>query len=292
MKYPMDFEDNKKNVHFLATDWAIQKKKNFIRKAKNVSEEKRLEIGKDLALDNMFQIKFLFNKAFKNFIFHDIYNNPSKRRLVFKDLIKLIPDYIVDEDEIEKFTSKKQIGYEINVNDDIKTAKNKLTKNYQEVNEYLIENCEHLMNIGDLDGAQAVLNSMDLKGRNYFYFDNLYIDDSPYTGLVHPHKFQFLIEYFMMSKVKNYRLYCDEDPRCFNFLKEISHLFSDEVIKKLTNLVYETFEIARTEINISYYSVLIERLLRIIPDIYFSTLNMEQKLELLNENFENKLLSN
>ncbi|KKM76063.1 hypothetical protein LCGC14_1383970, partial [marine sediment metagenome] len=286
MNYPMDIDDNKKDVHFLATDWDIEKKKNFIKRVKNVSEEKRIEIGKDFALDNMLQIKFLFNKAFKNFLFHDIYYNPSTRRVIFKDLIKLIPDYIIDGDEKEKFTSKQQIAYDITIDDDIKTAKNKLTNNYKEVNEYLIEKWEHLMDIRDIDGAQAVLNCMDLNGRNQFYFDNLYIDDSPYSGLVHPHKYQFLVESFMVSKVKNYRLYCDEDPRCFNFLKEISHLFSNEVISKLTNLVYKTFEIERTEINISYYSVLIERLLRIIPDLYFSTLNMEQKLGLLSENFD------
>lgn len=282
----MDFEDDKRDIRFLVTDWDIEKKKKFIKKAKNVSEENRVNIGKDLALDNMLQIKFLFNKAFKNFVFHDIYNNPSKRRVVFKELIKLIPDYIRVDDEIEKYTSKQQINYEITVNDDIKTAKNKLTNNYKEVNEYLIEKWEHLMNKRDLDGAQAVLNCMLLNERDHFYFDNLYLDDSPYSGLVHPHKFQFLVESFTVSKVKNYRLYCDEDPRCFKFLKELSHLFSDEVINKLTILVYETFEVERTEINISYYSVLIERLLRIIPDIYFRTLNMEQKLKLLNENFD------
>ncbi|MGQ4875692.1 MAG: hypothetical protein ACP6IY_16625 [Promethearchaeia archaeon] len=274
-------------IHFAWIDYCIERRKNLRKNLLNATEAERLEIIKNFALYNSFLLKRERNFVFSNLVYSKMLKEPDFKSKIKPKLYKIISERFITEDELQELVSSGALkvypSLDIESQDSI-LKKFDLTNS--DATHYLKEKEYFFLEKGDLDGAMAARNLFkEYSPPGFFTLNDLFTDRLLAKYSIHPLKYdKFYLQYIFLT-IKNFSLYnLPNNLKSLFFLPELKNKFVEDLIIKLNQFIFDNLElIPSIELSI-IYAPLINHLLSIASSMYFENLQLEDKLQMLNEN--------
>lgn len=280
-------------IHFTWINWSLEYQKSIREKILESSDEKRIEIAKNLGLDNAFLIRRNKDVAFKNLIFYKILSDKEIYKKVMPKISEILSQSIMYEDEIIK--SLKDHVPKANMISPIDSPLeilNKLTGTNSYAIIYLQQLLKHYLDKEDIENAATVQAYLKEYKTSRFYVSELFKPVFPYEEDSHPVLYEYIMKSFLLENLENSILYDVIDNPLHNHPIDLENLYSYPLKEKLRMLVFQVLDVEESVDTVTQYPMFFNNLLSVASMLYFSELSLKEKLELLNTKFElNDLIS-
>ncbi|MHA1414330.1 MAG: tetratricopeptide repeat protein, partial [Promethearchaeota archaeon] len=213
--------------------------------------------------------------------------DPDFKSKIKPKLYKIISERFITEDELKELISSKALRTYPSLNiesQDIMMKKFDLTNS--DATHYLKEKEYFFLEQGDLDGAMAARNLFkEYSPPGLFTLNDLFTDRLLAKYSIHPLKYdKFYLQYIFLT-INNFSLYnLYNNPKSLFFSLELKNKFVEDLIIKLNQFIFDNLDL-NPSIELSIiYAPLINHLFSIASSMYFENLQLEDKLQMLNEN--------
>ncbi|MHA1285126.1 MAG: tetratricopeptide repeat protein [Promethearchaeota archaeon] len=274
-------------IHFAWIDYSIERRKTLRKNLLNATEAERLEIIKNFALYNSFLLKRVRNFVFSNLIYLNMLKDPDFKSKIKPKLYNIVSERFITEDELQELISSSALKVYPSL--DIESQDSILRKfdlTGSDAVHYLKEKEKFFLEKGDLDGAMAARSLFkEYSPPGLLTLNDLFTDRFLVKYSIHPLKYdKFYLQYIFLT-IKNFSLYnLPNKLKSLFFLPKLKNKFVEDLIIKLNQFIFDNLElIPSIELSIMY-APLINHLLSIASSMYFENLQLEDKLQMLNEN--------
>jgi len=285
MKIPNEI--NFMKIHFTWINWSLENRKILRKKIALATEEEKIEIAKHSALDNMFLNRRNNDVVFKNIIYHKILTDKSIYQKLMPQITGILSKELTYAQEITQLLKEGvPKANVISPFEDNQTKTAKLMGTNEEAIQYLKLLFQHYMNNNDLENAQNVKTFLTEYISGIFKVSDLFQSTLDYSETNYPLKYEFLARSFLIKNIRNYLSYDNSVYTHQDFNTQLSSLFSYPLKTRLKKLAFEILGLEQEEGIFSQYPIFFNHLLSIISLLYFTELNITQKIELLNSSIE------
>jgi hypothetical protein len=88
-------------IHYAWDLWKLQYRKQIREKILNSSESEKIEIAKELGLEDPFLLRRQVHMGFRNLVFYKILHDKKLYREILSEVVKIISENIMDKNEID-----------------------------------------------------------------------------------------------------------------------------------------------------------------------------------------------
>ena len=274
-------------IHYTWINWSLENHKSIREKIARATEEEKIEIAKHAGLDNQFLIRRLKDVVFQNIIYYKILSNKDIFRRIMPKVTEILSKNILYAEQITELlkeeTPKANVIYPF---DDDFEKLSKLDGTDKAAIEYLqLLLMTHAKN-DDIENFINVKAYLKEYLTSTFKISDLFQSTFVYSGKSYPMKQEFAVISFLIENVRNYLSYESSDVPNQDFRIQLSSLFSYPLKTKLKTLAFQILALEQTKETLSQYPIFFNHLLSIASMLYFTDLNIDDKLEFLNSTYE------
>lgn len=269
--------------------WKLDYRKSLRKKILQTDEETKVKIAKELGLEYPFLLKRQVHLGFRNLIYYKIISNKKHYRKILAELTKIISNYIIDQEEIERILSGEGLWAELKMPyDTFRERRNKDMSNQVKRVIFMENLLKHKLILGDLEDVlliSAELNELTAT-RSYTRSIAPFFAERVISHNIDAHKkYDYTMRAYATLKLKNYRRYVNFGEEIAPHLQGMKEILGQSIKLKIINQVFSVFEIEKTPEMYLHYHKFIQNLLTIGSWIFFNTLDLKEKLEVLNREF-------
>ncbi len=274
-------------IHFTWINWSLENHRSIREKIARATEDERIEIAKHAGLDNQFLLRRLKDVVFQNIIYYRILNDKDIFRRIMPKVTEILSKNLLYAEEITKLLKeeapKANIVYPF---DDNFEKLLKLEGTNKATVEYLQLLLKYHVKNDDIENFANVRAYLKEYITSIFKISDFFQSTFIYSGKSYPLKQEFAVKSFLIENVRNYLYYESLDYPPQDFRTQLSSLFSDPLRTKLKTLAFQILDLEQTQETLLQYPIFFNHLLSIASTLYFTNLNIEEKLELLNSTNE------
>lgn len=278
---------NYMKIHHTWINWSLENHKSIREKIARATEEEKIEIAKHAGLDNQFLIRRLKDVVFQNIIYYKILNDKNIFRRIMPKVTEILSKNLLYAEEITKLLKeeapKANIIYPFD--DDFEKLL-KLEGTNKAAVEYLQLLLMYHAKNDDIENFANVRAYLKEYLTSIFKISDLFQSTFIYSGISYPLKHEFAVKSFLIENLRNYLSYKSLDYPKQDFRTHLSSLLSYPLRTKLKTLAFQILALEQTQETLLQYSIFFNHLLSIASMLYFTNLNIDKKLELLNSTNE------
>ena len=282
-------QNNIKKLDYAWDLWKLSYRKSLRQKILQSDNDRKVEIAKEIGLEYPFLMKRQVNVGFRNLIYNMIISDKKQYRKILAVLMKLVSTYIMDQEEIERILSGEGLWSELKMDPDTYDEKKGKDMLNQLKRAFFMKHLLELkLSVGDLE--ECLLISTEL---------NELTATSSYSLTIAPYfaervisynidankKYDYIMKGHGALNLKNYRRYVNFGEEITPHLPNIKEILGYKIKLKIINQVFGVFEVEKSPEMFLHYHQFIQNLLAIGSWVFFNTLDLKERLKLLNREF-------
>lgn len=282
-------QNNIKKLDYAWDLWKLNYRKSLRQKILQSDDDRKVEIAKEIGLEYPFLLKRQVNMGFRNLIYNMIISDKKQYRKILAELMKLVSTYIMDQEEIERIISSEGLWSELKMDPDTydeKKGKDRLNQLKRAL--FMKHLLELKLSVGDLEEClliSAELNELTAKSSYSLTIAPYFAERVISYNIDANKKYDYIMKGHGALNLKNYRRYVNFDKEITPHLPNSKEILGYQIKLKILNQVFGVFEVEKSPEMFLHYHQFIQNLLAIGSWIFFNTLNLKERLKLLNREF-------
>ena len=275
-------------IHFTWIDWCLEHNLEVRKRITTALEEERVQIALEESLKNMFLLRRMKDVAFQNLIYYKILTDKNQFRNIIPKITEILSKNIMYEDEVvQAFSDGVPSANSTMPFDSLEEISRSHLHTNMNVIRYLHGLLQYYIQKEDIENMVNVKNYLTEYLTNTFNVNELFTSTFVYSGKSYPVAYERISKAFLVENLKNYSLYeVPNEDRSLHFRNQLSGLFAHPLKEKLRQLAFQILEVEETPGMILEYPTFFNHLLSVASVLYFNSLDLDTKLELLNSQFE------
>ena len=276
---------NNIELDYIWEEWNIKCRKDLINTIQNASEQQIKNIAIEQELINIFLLKRNWDIGLRNHVYSKLEENKQVFEKVKKAWLKIISKTIDKKNLSNNFPKEKVREHRIFQTDSLKEIINKIKNVNDRTIKYFKKRLKKYQEENDLVSAWATEYLINEYSSGIFRISDFIAKPFIYEKNSRPQKYHFICNSFLILNLKNYMVYWELGSGISTELSEFAELLAKNFYKKIYNLLIDFLEMSSSIEALLQNTKAIKDLTSIASQIYFESLNRDEKIHLLNRYF-------